>query len=99
MRIVVDPEKEATRFKASNYFILWIGDAIRRSRENSSSEKFKHCCLLLSFEPRCGIQGQGSPLSSFFKDDLFRLEVNEGGICVKCITDRDSVGFSGRVFL
>lgn len=64
--------------------------AVLGARDELFFVKSKQCCVFLSFCQQYWVQGEDSRfLPCFFKNDLFRLDVGDGGVRVKFITDRD----------
>ena len=76
-----------------------VGVAVLGVVNQMAFVKIKHCCLFLSFQQGGRVEGEGSLCSQCFKRDLFGLDVDDSGVGVKGIADRDRVGASRRGLL
>lgn len=82
-----------------NFGMVFDDDRIKRlavailgARDELFFVKSKQCCVFLSFSQKCWVQGEDSRfLSCFFKNDLFRLDVGDGGFRVQSVADTDNV--------
>ena len=83
----------------ANKRVKGFGVPVLGASDKGSFVRIKQCCLFLSFEPGCGVQGKGSLLPRLFKGHLLGLDIYHGGVCIKLITDHDNVGSSDRVLL